>query len=212
MSADNLYSEISKTRDQFNTLLAGYWKKGLRPVVVNLGTFSDGTRYAVFDQYRDTQFYLVTTPTAYIASGGAAGGPPVTRTGFAAALDVGFVVRPAYSLTTAVSQSGNWFVKINSTGVAAPSGGQFTTNGLGTAQLLSGFTNPPPGFADTFILENLDAVNTVWVGASTVTNAGANIGFPITKGLTSPPIQNSSPANLWIVDSGAAVTMAWLAM
>jgi hypothetical protein len=59
---DNLYSELSKSRAQFNTLLAAYWKQGLRPTIVNLGTFTDGTRYAVTDQYRDTKFYLVTDP------------------------------------------------------------------------------------------------------------------------------------------------------
>src|SRR5258708_19666130 len=61
---DNLYSEISKTKAQWQTLIAGYFKSGLRPVIVNLGSFSDGTRYAVTDQYRDVKFYLVSDLTA----------------------------------------------------------------------------------------------------------------------------------------------------
>lgn len=60
MSSENTYTEISKTRSQFQTLLAGYFKSGLRPQIVNLGSFSDGTRYQVVDQYRKSEFYLVT--------------------------------------------------------------------------------------------------------------------------------------------------------
>lgn len=104
-------------------------------------------------------------------------------------------------------------VRISTAGNTGPTGGQFTTNGLGTAQQLNTFANPSlPSFASSFVLENLDAINTVYVGPSTVTNAGANIGFPITKGLTGPTMLLCQPTALYIVDNGNAVTMAWWVM
>ncbi|HWY27626.1 MAG TPA: hypothetical protein VNW25_00050 [Candidatus Sulfotelmatobacter sp.] len=68
MSAENTNSEIPLTDVKFRTLLSGYWKAGLRPRITLRGTFSDGTRYAITDQYKDTKFYLVTDLTQTVLS------------------------------------------------------------------------------------------------------------------------------------------------
>lgn len=56
---DNSVAEVLVNAEQFRTRLASSYKKGFRPEIAFLGSFSDGTHYAVVDQYRKTVFYRV---------------------------------------------------------------------------------------------------------------------------------------------------------
>jgi hypothetical protein len=53
-------SEVSLTKAQWFSLLAKERGKGYRPKPIFAGTFSDGTRYVVYDQSQSPVFYLVT--------------------------------------------------------------------------------------------------------------------------------------------------------
>jgi hypothetical protein len=121
---DNLYSEISKTRAQFNTLLAGYWKQGLRPVITNLGTFSDGTRVAVIDQYRDTVFYLITDNVSGLV-----------KTSAGILTDPALVVR--FAGTQAISITGTPSVNIGTGGTVTLAAGAQVRTGIGNGTTLA---------------------------------------------------------------------------
>lgn len=222
MSLPTIDSElVFDKKEKYYTWLAKERGKGYRPIPIFAGSFTDGTRYTVLDQSKSPVFCLVQDLGSDLPA------RPEVKTllsGIATTsenlLEVRLVglggsgtVLASIPVSGTVSLAGGSQVRITQAGNTGPTGGQFTTNGLGTAVGLNTFTGPSlPAFASSFVLENLDAVNTVWVGPSTVTNGGANIGFPITKGLTPPPMLLCQPTALYIVDSGVAVTMAWWAM
>lgn len=198
--AENTLQEISLKKQDFYDFLAKARGKGIRPIPNYLGTFGDGARFVVYDQYRNAQFYLVTDLTNLTPNTGSSLVGIVGSTGARVSVSASNPTSLSQKLAVALSSA----TVVGLAGAGGPSTGQTTLVANTVTQL-----NAQATVAANMAIRNLTAATTVEIGPTAFT---LGTGYQLTATGSSTDnlvLRWVIPANIYVQSAGTP-TVAWL--